>query len=223
MEEPAKTMAHLRAELGALRQRNAHLEATIARWQEMEDTVRFPTFLHELGVAQQRADALYQRFLDGTPLLAVGAEVLAELSTALAELHVAVEQLMQQQEELLETRQEVMAAQQRYHDLFHFAPDGYLATSLAGVILEANAAAAVFLNVAPQRLIGKPLAVFVAKPERQSFRTHLSALAQVERPQAWEISLQPRQQDRLPVELTVRVMGNAQGHASTLLWLLRDI
>jgi signal transduction histidine kinase len=45
MEEPEKTTAQLRAELAALRQCNTHLEATMARWQRLEDTVRFPTFL----------------------------------------------------------------------------------------------------------------------------------------------------------------------------------
>src|SRR5215468_8544196 len=165
MEEPEKTTAQFRAELVELRRRNAHLEAAMARRQRVEDSVRFPAFLRELAVVQERADALHERFLEGAPLLEVGTEVLAELSTTLEELHVAAEELLQQQEELLATRQEVMVAQQRYHDLFHFAPDGYLATSMVGIVLEANAAAAVLLNTAPQRLIGKPFAVFVAKPE----------------------------------------------------------
>lgn len=164
MEEPEQTTAQLRTELAALRQRNAHLEAAMARRQLRVDSARSPALLHE-----------------------------------------------------------VTAARQRYHDLFHFAPDGYLVTSLPGTILEANAAAAVLLNVAPQRLIGKPFAVFVARPDRQTFRTRLHELVQVERHQAWEICLQPRQQALVPVELTVRLMHNTQGDAGTLLWLLRDI
>jgi len=59
MAEPEKTTAQLRAELAALRQRHTHLEATMARWQWLEDTVRFPTFLRELATAQQRCHDLF--------------------------------------------------------------------------------------------------------------------------------------------------------------------
>ncbi len=65
MEEPEKTTAQLRAELPAPRPRSTRLAATMARWQWLEDTVRFPTFLRELAIAQQRCHDLFHFAPDG--------------------------------------------------------------------------------------------------------------------------------------------------------------
>lgn len=137
-----------------------------------------------------------------TPLLTAAFE---ELRVTLEELQVAEEELWQQQEELETARHLVEAERQRYQDLFEFAPDGYLVTDPAGTIQEANRAAALLLNIAPQRLIGKPLSVFIPPEERRVFRDHLTRLCHPSpdspslagnlrpgRSLEWEIRLQPR-------------------------------
>jgi PAS domain-containing protein len=64
-----------------------------------------------------------------------------------------------------------------YQDLFELAPDIYLVTDLAGVIREANAAAAALLNIRPQFLAGKPLrsVVETAPTKTLASKLHLGA------------------------------------------------
>src|SRR5437899_1190623 len=57
----------------------------------------------------------------------------------------------------------------RYHELAEFSRDGYVVTDRAGIILEANQAAAVILHCRKEFLAGKPLALFVAKSYRDQF------------------------------------------------------
>lgn len=109
---------------------------------------------------------------DRDPLLA---EAISELSTAVEELHVTTEELYQQNEELLATRQGLEWERQRYQNLFDFAPDAYLVTDGQGIIQSVNEAAAALLNVRRDVCGGKPLILFIARPD------HSLIYAQLER------------------------------------------
>jgi PAS domain S-box-containing protein len=156
--------------------------------------------------------------VDGGP-----SEVLEELQTALEELWVAEEELRQQNDELVAARQAAELERQRYQELFEFAPDGYLVTDALGTIREANRAATAMLAVPQERMLGKPLAVFVVEAERHAFRTQLNRLPQVHRVHDWEVRLQPREGAPLQVALSVAATSDQQGKVGSLRWLLRDI
>ena len=79
-------------------------------------------------------------------------ETFEAFGVTLEELRVAEENLLQTNEVLLTTRQQLDAERRRYRELFDLAPDAYLVTDPAGVILDANRAAAALLNV-PQRFM----------------------------------------------------------------------
>ena len=150
-------------------------------------------------------------------------EALEELQVTLEEMGVVEEELRQQNDELVVTRAAVEEERQRYHELFEFAPDGYLVTDTNGTIWEANRAAAVLLNVPQKFLVGKPLIVFVAKPQRQSFEAELVRLRKVEGLKDWEVRLSPRNGKSIEANLSVAVVRNWEGGPVTLRWLLRDI
>jgi PAS domain S-box-containing protein len=151
-------------------------------------------------------------------------EALEEIATALAELSVAHEELRQQNEDLIETRRSLEAEQQRYKELFEFAPDGYLVTDAAGTIQEANRAAAAVLQVRPDFLVGKPLVVFIAEADRKALHTYLTYLPERTQPlPEWEVRLQPRAAEPFPAALTVAAVHNPQGQVVSLRWLLHDI
>ncbi|MCC5650963.1 PAS domain-containing protein [Nostoc sp. XA013] len=76
------------------------------------------------------------------------------ITEAFEELHTAMEELLTASEELKLTRAAVEKERQRYQDLFEFAPDGYLVTNAAGIILEANYTAATLLGVHQQNRSG---------------------------------------------------------------------
>ncbi|PSB17518.1 PAS domain S-box protein [Phormidesmis priestleyi ULC007] len=139
------------------------------------------------------------------------------------ELQLTFEELKAAEEELHERNQSLVAERQRYQDLFNFAPDGYLVTDQVGVIQEANHAIVTLLSVDLKFLIGKPLNVFIAHSDRRAFYQQLNRLPALEQIQNWELQVQPRQGDAIPVEVTVTCIRSAFGTIEGLRWLIRDI
>jgi PAS domain S-box-containing protein len=177
-----------------------------------------------MQVMHRRLDNLYQ----GTSTLEQPHPdllplALKELGTASEELQVAVETLHQQNEELSAARAVVEAERQRYHELFEFAPDGYLVTDALGTIREANRAAATLLNVEQRFLVGKPLAIFVAKEERQAFAGQLNCLQQEKQAQELAIRLCPRHNQPFDAAMTVAALSNGEGKPVTIRICVRDI
>jgi two-component system, NarL family, sensor histidine kinase UhpB len=179
---------------------------------------------HTFEVLQQRVNALWQQAAEGpvqpTDMVL---RVFAELQNALEELQVAQEELRLQNEELAGARQITEAERQRYQELFDFAPDGYLVTDTAGVIQEANRAAATLLAVEQRWLVGKPLGIFVAKEEHRSYRTQLNRLSRLDRVQDWQIRLRPRKGPSFPAAVTAATVYDSQGEMVSVRWVIRDI
>jgi PAS domain S-box-containing protein len=179
-------------------------------------------------LAYQRAaiQARTMMFKEGTvdaPTDAAVDQVISDLLTSFEELRVADEELRQSNEALADARALTEAEQWRYRELFEFAPDGYLVTDQDGLIEEANWACGRLLNVPPQHLVGKPLAVYVAQEDRGAFRRGLPRLWIHGRASEWEIRLQPRHRPVLFAALTVAVSGDSGGRPRGLRWLVRDI
>ncbi|MBD2523367.1 PAS domain S-box protein [Nostoc sp. FACHB-133] len=147
-------------------------------------------------------------------------QVNQELQLALEELQVVEEELREQNEELSVARELVELERQRYQDLFEFAPDGYLVTDVAGIIQEANRAAATMLAVRQKYLRNKPLILFIAHQDRQAFNARLNNSQQL---QEWEISLKPRGGKAFPARIRVAAIYDSKGDLVGWRWLLCDI
>ncbi len=183
----------------------------------------------ELDTARQRLSALIQRSDKLPPRDRVLIEeALEAFSTTVEELQVAGEELHQQNEELIAAREELAAEQQRYQDLFEFAPDGYLVTDPEGLIRRANHAASELLGVPAHFLEGKPLGLYIQEPERPALARRLARFRAKDRGRRpadaeWEVHVQPRGGPAFPAALTVAPMYDAQEELAGLRWLLRDI
>jgi PAS domain S-box-containing protein len=174
-------------------------------------------------VLQQRVNTLWQQAIeDPVQPTEIVPRVFKELQNALEELQLAQEGLRLQNEELAGARQITEAERQRYQELFDFAPDGYLVTDTAGVIQEANHAAATLFAVEQRQLVGKPLSVFVAKDEQRTYRTQLNRLLQLDRVQDWEVRLQPTKSPSFLVAITAATVHDSQGRVVSLRWVIRD-
>jgi PAS domain S-box-containing protein len=115
------------------------------------------------------------------------------LQRTLEEVELAERELAQQNEELIAAREALEVERHRYRELFELAPDGYVISNAQGIVEEANQAAAALLNTSEIALRGKPLAVFVAPPGRQAFRSLLREVATAgRRVQNYELQLVPR-------------------------------
>jgi len=181
-------------------------------------------FAQQLKTMQWRLDELYQN-AEATVQVKPDLLPLAfkELGIVSEELQVTVEQLQQQNAELADARQVIETERQRYQELFQFAPNGYLATDEAGTIQEANHAAAKLLNVSQRFLVGKPLLVFVAEAERQSFHTQLLQLPTSEEVKEWAISLCPRDGKPFKASLMATIIRDWTGKAAGLRICVREI
>jgi PAS domain S-box-containing protein len=144
------------------------------------------------------------------------------LDEAMEAVAVAFEELSAVNEALTQTQQVAMHEQQRYRELFTFAPDGYLVTDLHGLIQEANQAAATLLHDVPDHLAGIPLAVFVAPEARQGFRAQIACLQNSAEVRMWEVPIQPWRQAAFPAMCSVAPARDVHGQVIGLRWLLRD-
>ncbi|MEH2326233.1 MAG: PAS domain S-box protein [Nostoc sp.] len=147
-------------------------------------------------------------------------QVNQELQLALEELQVVEEELREQNEELAVAHELVELERQRYQDLFEFAPDGYLVTDTAGIIQEANRATAILLAVRQKYLVNKPLSIFIAHQDRQTFNTRLNNSQQE---QEWEIYLKPRGGKAFAASIRAAGMYDFEGKQVGWRWLLCDI
>ena len=172
---------------------------------------------HRAGVLQERANDLPE---SQQTLLS---EALEELHAVLEELQASESELRHQNEALINTRQAVESERQRYRELFEFAPDGYLVTDANGSIQEANNAIASLLKISQPFLVGKPLLIFIDRPDHASFHLKLDQLQQLDKLQDWQIRLRSPQRSPFDASLTVAVVRNAAGQIASLRWLLRDI
>ncbi|MFS0514090.1 EAL domain-containing protein [Nostoc sp. UIC 10607] len=142
------------------------------------------------------------------------------IKEAFEELHTAMEELLTASEELQITRAAVEKERQRYQDLFEFAPDGYLVTNTTGTIEEANHVAATLLGVHQKYLVGKPLILFIAQQDRQSFSFQIKNFQELRN---WEINLQPRGGKSFPASVKASAVYDLQGKPVGWRWLLFNI
>jgi PAS domain S-box-containing protein len=147
----------------------------------------------------------------------------AELLSSLEALRVSEEEQRVQNEELSVAQARVAEERQRYQDLFEFAPDGYLVTDPNGLILSANLAAAEMIRVSRERLVGKPLVLYIEKEGRKSFYNLLEQLSRGQAVRDWEISVHPRGGDPFQVVLIVAADRDDRNRLVSLRWLLHDI
>ena len=178
----------------------------------------------KIGIISQRLNILLNQVRDHpVPPADLLTEALEELNVTIEELQVAQEELCQRNDELVSAYQRVETKQQRYLELFEFAPDGYLVTDQQGKILAANRTAAAQLNLPQKHLVHKVMALFVAEPDRRAFRQALLRLEQVDRLPEQLLQLQPRDNPPFEAALTVTATHSATGETSGWRWLIRDI
>lgn len=143
-----------------------------------------------------------------------------ELSTNLEEQALFEEELRQQNEELLIANENAKLQQQRYEDLFEFAPDAYLVTDVNGIIQEVNCAAEKLFWLPRKFLLGKPIFVFITESHRRSFRTQMNLLEPL---QDWECCIQPLKGKPKNVKITMTSVYDFQGKLVSKRLMIRDI
>jgi len=188
-----------------LRRVNQQLQNEISQGQQRKKLSSQASIELERHVAQRTAELI---------------QINRELSTSLEEQAVFEEELRQQNEELSIANENAKLAQQRYEDLFEFAPDAYLVTDVNGIIQEVNCAAEKLLSLPRKYLIGKPIFVFIAESHRRSFRSQVNLLQPL---QDWECCIQLPKVKPFDVIITMTSVYDFQGKLLGKRLMIRDI
>ncbi len=98
-------------------------------------------------------------------------------------------ELEMQNDELRRTQARLEASRQRYFDLYDLAPVGYLTITEAGVIVEANLAAARLLGVPRSALANRPLSPIVLPEDQDIYCLHQKRLFEAGSLQVYELRL----------------------------------
>ena len=114
-----------------------------------------------------------------------------DLQQALHDLHVHQVELEQQNVELRRAQLELEASRARYASLYDEAPIGLLTLNNAGLILEANLAAAALLNTPRNALLRTPLGRFVFGEDSDNYYLLCRKIFQTRQPQTCELRITP--------------------------------
>jgi PAS domain S-box-containing protein len=159
------------------------------------------------------------------------AEALSDLQREVAHLRTAVEVLQRQNAELVSIRQAFEAERRRYREMVESSPDGYVLTTLGGIIIEANRVAAALLGVRQDFLTSKSLLLFVDDESRARLDTMLTQWRDEEQAhQSWQrpivrgqIQLRVYRGAPFPAEYTLSPTRDEQDRIVGLRWMLRDL
>jgi two-component system, cell cycle sensor histidine kinase and response regulator CckA len=125
------------------------------------------------------------------------------------ELQVHQIELEMQNEELRQTRHEMEMSFNRYSDLYHFAPVGYLTLDPNGIVNAVNLNGASLLGVERSNLAGKRLASYVAHPSRPAFLAFLEMTFRSFTKEACELEM--LKEGVTPLFVRIEAMATASG------------
>ncbi|MBK5281534.1 MAG: PAS domain S-box protein [Nitrospiraceae bacterium] len=119
----------------------------------------------------------------------VAAMPVKDVQQLVHELQVHQIELEMQNEELLRAQVELEAVRDRYMDLYDFSPVGYLTLDTQGTIMEANLTVGTLLGHNRNKLIGQPLARFIAPSDADRFHRHCQEVLKTGTRQTCEVLL----------------------------------
>ena len=153
---------------------------------------------------------------------AVGLEPPAQTLEATAdlvhELRVHQIELELQNEELRQAHEALEISRARYFRLYDLAPVGYLTLSEAGLIEEANLAAASLLGTARNDLLRQPLTRFIAPADQDALYRCRQRLWSTDEPQSCEVRL--RRPEAATVWVRLETSRQAERPGGRPLWLV---
>ncbi|CCH79340.1 putative PAS/PAC sensor protein [Nostocoides japonicum T1-X7] len=138
-----------------------------------------------------------------------------------AELRAADEELRIQQREIEDLLRSHRNRQWQHERLLGLLPTPVITTDAYGVIATVNSSAASLLGMRIDRLLRKPIQVFVAETDRSALRHDLSRCVRQESTFRRVVTMCPRHGSPVAVELIVAA-GRDQVSATEVTWLLMN-
>src|SRR5262249_18468010 len=126
---------------------------------------------------------------------------------------------------LATTLEQLRDEHRRYRDLFEFSPDGYLVLDSKGVIQEANLIAAKMLKVHRDRLLGKPIYLFLDRGIHGYLKGQFRSVAELNSPNIHKVQtvIRPRGDAAFHASITLSIIYDARGIQTGVRLLIRDV
>jgi PAS domain S-box-containing protein len=118
---------------------------------------------------------------------------------------------------------ELEAARDRYVNLYDFSPAGYLTLDTHGTIVEANLRAETLLGINRGKLIGQPLARFIAPSDEATFHRHCQEVLKTGTRQTCEMHLREEAGASCCVYVESLAVHNEPGHITHWRTALLDV
>lgn len=160
-----------------------------------------PALAHKPRLAKLSKAELVAR-IESLPCGQVHVDEFCPVERMRHELGVQQIELEVQNQELRESRQQIENARDRYSHLYDFAPVGYVTLDLQGAIRQINLTGAAMLGSERNKLVGKPLALWLHENCLAAFAQHLNRVFQ--------------SSERIVDEMTLRGDDGALRHISML-------
>lgn len=167
-----------------------------------------------LGSALYRLATLEQRATEVAESPRAVGKLLEEVRKMTAELQRSFAELQDMMGRNTTSQREAATAIARANLLFELSPVACLILEPAGIVVDANTAAARFLNVSHRHLVGKSFPLFLAG-DREGFIRRIADLRTEEEAHRWTATLRPR--ERSAVECVFVAAPDPEGRIMLML------
>lgn len=167
-----------------------------------------------LGSAMYRLAILEQRAAEAAGSPRSATRLLADVRKLAEELQRGFAELQELTARSASTQRAAATAIAQARMMFDWSPVACLVLEPIGLVAEANAAAARFLNVSHRHLVGKLFPLFLSA-ERHAFVDRLRNLPASDGAQRWTASIRPR--ERSAVECAFVAVSNPDGRVLLML------
>lgn len=139
------------------------------------------------------------------------------------ELQVHQIELEMQNEELRKTQLLIEKSQQKYLDLFDFAPVGYFTISEQGLILEVNLTGAAILGIERNTLIKKPISKFIVSEDQDKYYLYRQSVYDGEETKMCELRMVKKNGIAFHVQLECSLAHDADESSRQYRLIITDI
>ena len=146
----------------------------------------------------------------------------AEIKELVHELQVHQIELEMQNEELQKAQRELEESRDRYHDLYDFAPVGYVTVD-NGLITAVNLTGAAILGVERRYLIKQPFLSFISPTSRDLYYSHLKRVLETPGKQQCELELIKKDGTLFYALLESIAVQDTEGKSNQIRTALTDI
>jgi PAS domain S-box-containing protein len=166
----------------------------------------------DAAILRQKAEKQLKLLKSARPSVTTDAQKLKLIH----ELEVHQIELEMQNEELLAAKEKAEQAEEKYTDLYNFAPSGYLSLTKVGEILHLNFAAARMLGKERSKLINYQFSLFLSKNTRPTFNQFLEKTFANKEKQTCEVIIETKNNSELeenysPIYVTIESIANKDG------------